>query len=171
MGDVSGKGVNAGIVMAKASTLFKVFSKNEMSPQEILFETNNELAETSVQGMFITMVVGIYDLENQTITWANAGHQPPLIRNNQGEFIEYPDAGIPVGIMKQESSDIFISTTISLKDKRLFIFTDGITEIKDPSGEMLGADGFQDYIKKHQDKPNNERLLSLIHISEPTRPY
>ena len=46
------------------------------------------------------------DLKNQTITWANAGHQPPLIRDNKGEFIEYSDAGIPVGVIKQESSDI-----------------------------------------------------------------
>ena len=100
--------------------------------------------------MFITMVVGIYDLENQTITWANAGHQPPLIRNNQGEFIEYPDAGIPVGVMKQESSDIFISTTISLKDKRLFIFTDGITEAINNKGEELGVEGIKQILEKNK---------------------
>ena len=169
LGDVSGKGVNAGIVMAKASTLFKVFSKNEMTPQEILFETNNELAETSVQGMFITMVVGIYDLKNQTITWANAGHQPPLIRNSKGEFLEYSDAGMPVGVMKQESSEIFISTTISLKDKRLFIFTDGITEAINNKGEELGVEGIKQILEKNKGlSPKREVEKTVLTIQQTT---
>ena len=44
----------------------------------------------------------------------------------------------------------------------MYVYTDGITEIKEPNGEMLGADGFQNYIKKYQSKPNNERLKIII---------
>ena len=96
------------------------------------------------------MIVGIYDLKNQTVTWANAGHQPPLIRDSKGEFIEYSDAGIPVGVMNQETSDIFTSTTISLKDKRLFIFTDGITEAINNKGEELGVEGIKQILEKNK---------------------
>jgi len=53
-------------------------------------------------------------------------------------------------------------TTIPFSESSMYIFTDGITEIKDPNGEMLGAEGFQDYIKKYQSKPNNERLNIII---------
>ena len=52
--------------------------------------------------------------------------------------------------------------TINFSKSSLYIFTDGITEIKDPGGEMLGAEGFQNYIKKYQSTPNNERLKKII---------
>jgi len=150
LGDVSGKGVNAGIVMAKASTLFKIFSKQEMSPQDILYETNNELVETSVQGMFITMIVGVYDVETQMIEWSNAGHQPPLVRDQKGQFMEYTEAGIPVGVVKQDSAEIFSTTSLLLKDKRLFIFTDGITEATNNKGEELGVKGIKNILEKNK---------------------
>ena len=51
---------------------------------------------------------------------------------------------------------------IPFSDSSMYIFTDGITEIKDPNGEMLGSEGFQNYIKKYQSKPNNSRLKVII---------
>ena len=53
-------------------------------------------------------------------------------------------------------------TTIPFKESSMYIFTDGITEIKDPNGEMLGAEGFQNYIKKYQSTPNSKRLKVII---------
>ena len=53
-------------------------------------------------------------------------------------------------------------TIIPFSESSMYVFTDGITEIKEPNGEMLGADGFQNYIKKYQSKPNNERLKIII---------
>ena len=52
--------------------------------------------------------------------------------------------------------------TIPFDNSSMYIFTDGITEIKNPKGEMLGSEGFQNYIKKYKDKPNNERLKIII---------
>ncbi len=54
------------------------------------------------------------------------------------------------------------ATTISFSENSIYIFTDGITEIKDPNGEMLGSNSFQDYIKKYQANPNNKRLKAII---------
>ena len=165
LGDVSGKGVNAGIVMAKASTLFKIFAKQELPPQAILHETNNELVETSVQGMFVTMIVGVYDLASQTITWANAGHQPPLVRDQEGQFIEYPEAGLPVGVMQQENASVFAETTLQLKDKRFFVFTDGITESINHKGEELGVKGLQSVLHENKGlspKREVEKVVTTI---------
>ena len=53
-------------------------------------------------------------------------------------------------------------TTIPFKESSMYIFTDGITEIKDPNGKMLGSEGFQNYIKKYQSTPNNERLKAIV---------
>ena len=65
----------------------------------------------------------------------------------------------PLGIMAKTK---YNETTIGFDESSMYIFTDGITEIKDPKGEMLGSDGFKDYIKKYQEKPNNERLKIII---------
>ena len=78
---------------------------------------------------------------------------------NDGKFSNYTEAGPPLGIMSKIK---YKETTIKFSDSSMYIFTDGITEIKDPSGEMLGAEGFQNYIKKHQDKPSNERLRIIV---------
>ncbi len=56
----------------------------------------------------------------------------------------------------------YTETTITFSDSSIYIFTDGITEIKDPNGEVLGAEGFRNYIKKYQSTPNNERLKKII---------
>ena len=53
-------------------------------------------------------------------------------------------------------------SSISFSESSMYIFTDGVTEIKDPNGEMLGAEGFQNYIKKYQSTPNNNRLKVII---------
>ena len=109
--------------------------------------------------MFVTMLVGIYDRNKKELLLANAGHEPPLIFSKDEKFSNYTEAGPPLGIMSKIK---YKETTISFSESSMYIFTDGITEIKDPSGEMLGAEGFQNYIKKHQGKPNNERLRAIV---------
>ena len=76
-----------------------------------------------------------------------------------GSFSNYSEAGPPLGIMPKTK---YTEHTIPFTDSSMYIFTDGITEIKNPNGEMLGSEGFQNYIKKYQEKPNNERLKIII---------
>ena len=105
------------------------------------------------------MLVGIYDSNKKEILLANAGHEPPLIYLKDGNFSNYSEAGPPLGIMPKIK---YNETIIKFSESSMYVFTDGITEIKEPNGEMLGADGFQNYIKKYQSKPNNERLKIII---------
>ena len=65
----------------------------------------------------------------------------------------------PLGIMPKIT---YKESSISFAESSMYIFTDGVTEIKDPNGEMLGSEGFQNYIKKYQTTPNNERLKIII---------
>ena len=105
------------------------------------------------------MVVGIYDSNKKEILIANAGHEPPLIYSKNNDFSNYTEAGPPLGIMPKIT---YKETTISFSESSMYIFTDGITEIKEPNGEMLGSEGFENYIKKYQSKPINQRLNIII---------
>tara|TARA_B100000579_G_scaffold403451_1_gene387470 strand:+ start:61 stop:1344 length:1284 start_codon:yes stop_codon:yes gene_type:complete len=157
--DVSGKGIKSSLLMSKASSLYRCLSKTMFSAADLLNLLNKEICETAAKGMFVTMLVGIYDSNKKELLLANAGHEPPLIYSKDKNFSNYEDAGPPLGIMPKIQ---YKETSIPFSESSMYIFTDGITEIKDPNGEMLGSIGFQNYIKKYQSKPNNERLKEII---------
>ena len=157
--DVSGKGIKSSLLMSKASSLYRCLSKTIFSASALLELLNKEICETAARGMFVTMLVGIYDREKKELLLSNAGHEPPLIYSKDGSFSNYTEAGPPLGIMSKIK---YKETTLKFSNSSMYIFTDGITEIKDPSGEMLGSEGFQNYIKKFQDTPSNERLKNIV---------
>ena len=157
--DVSGKGIKSSLLMSKASSLYRCLSKTDFSASNLLIQLNNEICETISRGMFVTMLIGIYDSNKKELLLANAGHEPPIIYSKDGSFSNYTEAGPPLGIMPNTK---YTEHKITFEDSSMYIFTDGITEIKSPKGDMLGSEGFQNYIKKYQSTPNNERLKTII---------
>ena len=157
--DVSGKGIKSSLLMSKASSLYRCLSKTMFSASELLEILNKEICETAARGMFVTMLVGIYDSLKKELLLSNAGHEPPLIYSKDKKFSNFTEAGPPLGIMPKIK---YKETKLKFDDSSMYIFTDGITEIKDPAGNMLGADGFQNYIKKYQEEPNNQRLRIMV---------
>ncbi len=157
--DVSGKGIKSSLLMSKASSLYRCLSKTIFSASELLEILNKEICETAARGMFVTMLVGIYDSLKKELLLSNAGHEPPLIYSKDKKFSNFTEAGPPLGIMSKIK---YKETKLKFDDSSMYIFTDGITEIKDPGGNMLGADGFQNYIKKYQEEPNNQRLRIMV---------
>ena len=157
--DVSGKGIKSSLLMSKASSLYSFLSKTNFSAADLLTQLNNEICETISRGMFVTMLVGIYDSNKKEMLLSSAGHEPPIILSKDGSFTNYSEAGPPLGIIPNSK---YIEHTISFANSSMYIFTDGITEIKSPEGKMLGSEGFQNYIKKYQEIPNNERLKKII---------
>ena len=157
--DVSGKGIKSSLLMSKASSLYRCLSKTDFSSANLLMQLNNEICETISRGMFVTMLVGIYDSNNKELLLSNAGHEPPLIYSKDGSFSSFTEAGPPLGIMPKTK---YTEHKISFSESSMYIFTDGITEIKNPKGEMLGSEGFQNYIKKHQSKSTNDRLGIIV---------
>jgi len=157
--DVSGKGIKSSLLMSKASSLYRCLSKTIFSAAELLKILNDEICETASRGMFVTMVIGVYDSIKKELLLSNAGHEPPLIFSNEEIFSNFEEAGPPLGIAPKYK---FTEKLISFKESSMYIFTDGITEMKDAKGEMLGQEGFQDYIKKYQSVPNSQRLNKII---------
>ena len=140
LGDVSGKGMNAAMLMAKTISLFRCLGKTEHDPARLLAILNDEITETARFGMFVTMIAGLYDPASGEVCFANAGHQPPLFRDIFQVDREIEASGPPLGIMAGIDYDV---QRLQLAGGRLYIFTDGVTEGRDAQGEMLGLDGLQ----------------------------
>lgn len=90
LGDVSGKGVPASLFMAQATRLFHTLALQKMMPADIATHMNAELAENNEQGMFVTMFIGLLNLQTGHLTFCNAGHNSPVIggREHEGDFLE-----------------------------------------------------------------------------------
>ena len=157
--DVSGKGIKSSLLMSKASSLYRCLSKTIFSAADLLNLLNSEICETAARGMFVTMLIGIYDSNKKELLLANAGHEPPLIHSKDGKFTNYTEAGPPLGIMSKIK---YKETKIKFSESSMYVFTDGITEMKDPEGNMLESDGFKNYITKYQQTPNHERLNKIV---------
>jgi phosphoserine phosphatase RsbU/P len=138
LADVSGKGMNSALLMAKASSLLHHLAKSIDDPGEILSRVNDELCETVSHGMFITIVSGFIDPDKGIIQLSNAGHQPPLYLRDDGTYEEIPASALPIGILPATD---FPVTTIEMQGGSLYLFTDGVTESLDASGEPLDMAG------------------------------
>jgi len=149
LSDVSGKGVNAGMVMAKAITLFKIFAKQKFKPNEILLEMNNDLKETNPPGTFITSIVGSYNLKTDIVEIANAGHQPSILRKGDS-FVEFPSSSAPLAVIKQKTIEAYKLETFKLDGGRVYCFTDGFSECLDENKKEIGIDGVKELIKNHK---------------------
>ncbi len=145
LGDVSGKGVPASLFMAQATRLFLTLAKQEMLPADICTHMNDALSgEDNETCMFVTMFVGLVDLQTGHLNFCNAGHNPPvLLRDGQTEFIEMiPNA--PIGLfpgMEYEGEEIENITNCPL-----FIYTDGLNEAEN----------------RQQEQFTDERLLEIL---------
>ena len=143
LADVSGKGIKAGMYMAKASSIFRTLSNLSYPLEKVVFGVNNELVEAKFKGMFVTAVFGKFNTETNDITFVNAGHESIMVfdRNKNFEFIksEMP----PIGIIKYFSESMVKSKTINLKEKTFVVYTDGVTEGYLKNGQELGAEGVQ----------------------------
>ena len=169
--DVAGKGVHAGMVMAKASTLFEVMSRDQVDPDEMMFHMNNDLFITKTSGMFVTCVLGKYDLISDEITWVNCGHQPAIIRNEQGEFQNFDSDAPPMGVIFQKDKSIYKINKQVLNGNKFYVFTDGLSESLDEKGKEIGIDGSIKIIEDNYTKDSKKHLSDItkkiIKISGP----
>ena len=140
LGDVSGKGVPASLFMAQATRLFLTHATQGMMPAEICTSINKALAgEDKVNAMFVTMFVGLLDLQTGHLDFCNAGHNAPVLGGGElgGEFFDMlPNA--PIGLwpgLEYEGEEIE-----NIKGRQLFIYTDGLNEAENRQQEQFGDD-------------------------------
>ena len=138
VGDVSGKGIPASLFMAQATRLFRTMANQGLMPAEICNHMNAELSgEDNVNGMFVTMFIGMMDMENGHLAYCNAGHNPPVLGggDNQGDYLQM-EANAPIGLFPTLE---YVGEEIkSIKGRALFIYTDGLTEAEDTEQKQFG---------------------------------
>ena len=146
LADVFGKGIKAGMYMAKASSIFRTLTNLKYPIEKVVFGVNNELVEAKFKGMFVTAVFGKLNIKTGELVFINAGHES-ILTFDQNKNYEYIKSEMPpIGIVKYFTESMVKSNTINMKDKTLVVYTDGVTEGYLKNGEELGAEGVQKII-------------------------
>ena len=139
IGDVSGKGVPASLLMAVARNLFRVVGQQGLPPAEIARQINDTLSDGNEQLMFVTMFLGALDLRTGALDFCNCGHNPPVVLSKDGKpaFLACK-ANTSMGVVPGYSFEGERLT--DFKDTPLFLYTDGLNEAENPSHEQFGSD-------------------------------
>ena len=159
--DVAGKGIHAGMVMAKASTLFEIMSRDKVDVDEMTFHMNNDLHITKTAGMFVTSIIGNYNVKSGELNWVNAGHQPALLRDEKGNFEEFASKSPPLGVVKQNSKNDYFINKSNLNGNRFYAFTDGLSESLDKNNKEIGIEGSKEVINKNFNKDLQDELNDI----------
>jgi serine phosphatase RsbU (regulator of sigma subunit) len=139
IGDVADKGVPSAIFMARAHALIIAEADSEILPGEVLRRVNRHITRLEKSTQFVTALYGVLDINTREFTYARAGHEPPLILTPQGEVQRLPHSpGMALGLWEDIILDEY---TVQLpKDFTLVMFTDGMTDCRNPMGEPFGID-------------------------------
>ncbi len=141
--DVSGKGVPAALFMMTVKTLINNLSQTISSPKELIQTINKKLCDNKKEGFFVTMFACIINVNTGEMNYINCGHNPPLIKRNNGQY-EYLDIdpNMVLGIFDDIDYKIF-DTTLNTGDS-IFLYTDGLTEAFNPNGQVYGEQRLKD---------------------------
>ncbi|MBO4475903.1 MAG: SpoIIE family protein phosphatase [Bacteroidales bacterium] len=144
VGDVSGKGVPAALVMAVTRTTFRNLSAHEDSPGRIVKTMNDNLSSMNESNMFVTFFCGVLDLAGGMLRYCNAGHNPPRILTDAIRTLPV-EPNLPLGIMNGFD---YKEQEIQLQyDDALFLYTDGLTEAENPAHDQFGEERMEDSLR------------------------
>ena len=140
IGDVSGKGVPASLFMTLATRGFRTLASMGRKPAEIATRMNAELSDNNDMGMFVTMFICMYDLKQGRLEYCNAGHNPPVISNAEGQYalLDIKETNAPIGLWPDLE---YVGEEINLfKDSMMLLYTDGLNEAENRQQEQYGED-------------------------------
>ena len=136
VGDVSGKGVPASLVMAVTRSLFRNISAHVAEPDEIVRTLNNAMAEGNDTNMFVTLFVGVLDLATGLLEYCNAGHNYAMLIGNLVSTLPC-DPNLPIGVMPDMT---FTKQQLTIEpETTIFLYTDGLNEAEDPNHVLFGV--------------------------------
>lgn len=151
--DVSGKGIPAAMFMMTAKTFLKSYAESGMSVEEVLGHANEKLCEGNDANMFVTAWVGFLNTKTGLITYANAGHNPPLIKHSDGTFA-YLNSRPGFVLAGMEGIQYRKSEIQLMPGDSIYLYTDGVTEATDVKNELYGE----------------ERLLTVLNANADAAP-
>jgi sigma-B regulation protein RsbU (phosphoserine phosphatase) len=145
--------------MVKTGTLFRSLGKQLTAPEKLLQQINEELCETAIRGMFVTMIAGLYDPRRGQLRLVNAGHPPALLVADHGKVKAIAAAAPPLGIV---SGHEFPAINLTLGRGALCLFSDGVIEAKLDDGRILGLDGLIRLLVMLCQLPPANRLEAIV---------
>ena len=158
--DVSGKGIPAAMFMMTAKTIIKDLAERGLSVDEIFTLANEKLCENNESGMFVTAWMGILDVNTGVLKFANAGHNPPLLKKADGEF-EYLKTRAGFVLAGMEGIKYRINEITLSEGDRLFLYTDGVPEATDTENLLYGEDRLAEFMNSNKSVKATELLPAL----------
>jgi sigma-B regulation protein RsbU (phosphoserine phosphatase) len=168
IGDVSGKGAAAALMMSNIQASFRTAigigggdeqnaTGNRLS--NIVARINDLIHRNTPPGQFITFFVAIYNNANKTITYVNAGHNPPMLMRPDGKIVLLDKGGLLLGAMPNMPYE---QDTVQLETRDImFLYTDGVSEAENAAGEMFEEKRIEELLLAHRDRPAAEILSTL----------
>jgi serine phosphatase RsbU (regulator of sigma subunit)/predicted ester cyclase len=161
VGDATGKGVPAALVMASARSMLRALAQTSNSPGDVLRRVNDPLVADIPANMFVTCFYAILDPESGSLTYANAGHDLPYLWHG-GDCEELRARGMPLGLMpgmSYEEKEIVFEV-----GEAALLYSDGLVEAHDPKGEMFGFPRLRTLIAEHgEERSLGDFLLEKLY--------
>jgi sigma-B regulation protein RsbU (phosphoserine phosphatase) len=159
--DVSGKGIPAALFMALSRIVIRVNAVWHKDPADAIRDANNIIASDSKAGMFVTAFYGIIDEESRTLSYVNAGHNPPILARAQGAGMqELAATGIALGAVEDAA---FTSGSVAIgPGDALVLYTDGVTEAVGAGGAMFGEDRLRQIVAENASRPAADILSAIL---------
>lgn len=161
IGDVSGKGVPASLVMAITCSLYRIFAKHISDPKVIIEMINSSLSKNNEANMFVTLFTGVLDMSSGRLTYCNAGHNPPYILKADSTIEILPtNPNIPVGVFneyKYENQE----TKLQPGDV-IFLYTDGLTEAENDNAELYSEKRLTMCLKNIKNNAETKEIVDCV---------
>jgi len=161
--DVSGKGVPAALVMSLSRCLIRAYSQDKPSVLDALQLANSFMLRDVRSDMFVTCFYAVIDPSRETVTYVNAGHNPPLVTRSEGEVLMLQASGTPLGILAEDDMTEEVCR-LGPGDVAL-MYTDGITEAASAYGEQFGVSRLRSVVRNVRQRPASEvaqRVLTAV---------
>lgn len=160
IGDVSGKGLDASMLMVRASSLLRWIGKDHLPPGQWLAKANKELCEKASRGLFVCAAVGYYNPKTDIATWSNAGLPPVIYKCPKCTIQTWNADAPPLGIKASDLS--FDQQSTQLNQGGLYLLTDGLTDARDSDNQRRELEGIIEDIKNTESESPEVRIGKLI---------
>lgn len=157
--DVSGKGVPAALLMAFLRASLRAATHIGYSPHISMAKVNYLLWESIERNQFVTAFYAILDVTNKTLTYTNAGHNPPILLSKSGDFSFIERGSVPLGMFRDTRYHEYYLTTEP--GEVLVLYTDGVTEANNPTGEEFGRERLARAVQTHRGLSARELITAV----------
>jgi sigma-B regulation protein RsbU (phosphoserine phosphatase) len=158
--DVSGKGIPAALIMAGFRMSLLAEIRNDFAIRAVMRKVNSLLYESTDSDKFVTAFYGVLDLKSRVLTFANAGHNPPMLLRRDGTSEHLHEGGVALGVLPAAQYDER-PQALQAGDV-LVLYTDGVSEAMSPGGDQFGEERIQETVLRLRDRSAAEIVEGLV---------